>query len=348
VGVRTFQLGDGEILKAEDLKVWLDDLTDRKVALRNLQSSQEIPPDEVIVVVDFCFSRTFLEIISGPGRVVIGSSSEERASVIEGTSFAQAFFRWVSRGGDKANLWQSFEEARVQVASVFRQTPFIDVDGDGISLLDEAGNIIPGQERGVELARRMFVGGEIGGRALTLGVEPEIYSVTAVDLGDSRYAFEVEGNPGLTGLELSFVVLSEGDELPEPGDEGTGVLGQVGVARGDTSVYRGEHRFEKAGVYTVMILGKDELGNFAGQRQIRVDVKQVVIGDFDGDGQTGFGDFLAFAQHFGSDSADLNWDVRFDLDQDGQVGFSDFIIFAEAFGRKPIAVKPAMDGTWPN
>ena len=338
-GVRTFQLGEREILRAEDLKKWLDELTDLKVQFRKLSGPDEIPADEVVVVVDFCYSRTFLELVSGPGRVVIGSSSEEVALVIEGTSFAQAFFRWLSRGGEEANLWRSFEEARIQVASVFRQAPYMDVDGDGIPLLDEVGNLVPGQERGVELARQMFIGGEIGGRAITLGVDPEIYSVSLTDLGSFQYVFEGKGDPGLTGLELSYAVLQEDGRLPEPGDPGTGVLERVANAKEDTAVYRGTYRFDEEGVYTVLILGRDELGNFAGQRQIRVEVGQKIMGDFNGDREVGFQDFVLFAQGYGKTRGNSGWDERFDLDGDGEVGFQDFIIFAGVYGRAPVAAK---------
>lgn len=48
--------------------------------------------------------------------------------------------------------------------------------------------------------------------------------------------------------------------------------------------------------------------------------------DIDKDGTVGFGDFLAFADAFGSDNA------TFDADESGTVDFADFIVFAEVFG----------------
>jgi hypothetical protein len=329
-GLREFQLAEGEILKAEDLKSWFDELVAAKATARSV-SAAELPADEIIVVVDFCFSRTFLEIISGPGRVVIGSSSNERSSVIDGTSFAATFFRWLSRGTEEANLWRSFEEAREQVLSVFPQAPYMDVDGDGISLIDERGNIVSGQEKGVELARQMFVGGEIGGKAITLGAEPEIYRVAATPGEGGDFDIEALGDPGLEGLSLSFAVLGDTGQLPQPGTGLTGDLEAVD-AIGDTTIYRGEVTFPETGEYVIVILGKDGLGNFAGQRQLFVSVQLGPPGDFDGDGSVGFTDFLLFAQHFGLVVSDDGWDQRFDLDGDGEVGFTDFIAFAAAFG----------------
>lgn len=49
--------------------------------------------------------------------------------------------------------------------------------------------------------------------------------------------------------------------------------------------------------------------------------------DFDGDGVTGFEDFLLFAEAFGGG------DPRFDLDNSGLVDFADFFLFAESFGQ---------------
>lgn len=55
--------------------------------------------------------------------------------------------------------------------------------------------------------------------------------------------------------------------------------------------------------------------------------------DFNGDGNVGFADFLAFAGAFGSTSSSPNFDSKFDLSGDGSVGFPDFLIFAAAFGK---------------
>jgi hypothetical protein len=54
--------------------------------------------------------------------------------------------------------------------------------------------------------------------------------------------------------------------------------------------------------------------------------------DFDGDGVVGFGDFVVFAQAFGSGSDLPNWNPACDLNADGSIGFSDFVIFAASFG----------------
>ena len=48
--------------------------------------------------------------------------------------------------------------------------------------------------------------------------------------------------------------------------------------------------------------------------------------DFDANGIVDFGDFILFAQAFGSNQS------NFDLDGNGRVDFSDFLLFAQRFG----------------
>ncbi|MBT3604343.1 MAG: DUF4955 domain-containing protein [Candidatus Latescibacteria bacterium] len=54
--------------------------------------------------------------------------------------------------------------------------------------------------------------------------------------------------------------------------------------------------------------------------------------DFDSNNEVGFTDFILFAQHFGSQNGDSNYDSIYDFDTNDQVGFSDFILFSQNFG----------------
>ena len=54
--------------------------------------------------------------------------------------------------------------------------------------------------------------------------------------------------------------------------------------------------------------------------------------DFDGDGEIGFSDFLAFVSGFGKTAGEVGFDPTFDLDGDLSVTFSDFLIFVQNFG----------------
>ena len=55
-------------------------------------------------------------------------------------------------------------------------------------------------------------------------------------------------------------------------------------------------------------------------------------GDFDGDLDVDFFDFLAFTDVFGLSSSDANYDARMDMNDDGVINFADFLIFVSVFG----------------
>jgi hypothetical protein len=332
-----FQLNETELLKGEDLGSWLDELNQRKVSERSLSGTSGIPPDEVIVVADVCYSRSFLQKVSGPGRVVIGSSSGQRTLVVGGASFARYFFQFLSKPyldpqgwGRSKSLFECFEEARVQVQGLFPNAPYIDLDGDGEPLLDLNGNFVPSERENEQIARRIQIGGPVD---LHLAVEPVIYGAEPIDLGEGSYRFEVAADPGLEGLSVVYVILADDeiDELPESGSSGTGVLAAVGT-RGDTTIYAAEHTFEIPGRYTVLLLGRTDAGDFAGQRQIQIQLAPLMVGDFNNDGTVGFQDFILFAQIYGKGSEDPEWDAVYDLDGSNKIDFRDFLMFAAAYG----------------
>ena len=76
------------------------------------------------------------------------------------------------------------------------------------------------------------------------------------------------------------------------------------------------------------------------RQQDSLDVSKAVItfttvshpGDFDGDRDVDFSDYLAFISVFGLSSSDANYDVRMDMNDDGIINFADFLVFAGVFG----------------
>ena len=58
----------------------------------------------------------------------------------------------------------------------------------------------------------------------------------------------------------------------------------------------------------------------------------IIAGDFDGDLDVDFSDFLAFTGVFGLSSSDANYDARMDMNGDGVINFADFLIFISGFG----------------
>ncbi len=60
--------------------------------------------------------------------------------------------------------------------------------------------------------------------------------------------------------------------------------------------------------------------------------RRVYPGDFDGDLDVDFADFLAFAGVLGLSSSDANYDTRMDMNSDGIINFADFLVFVGVFG----------------
>ena len=105
-----------------------------------------------------------------------------------------------------------------------------------------------------------------------------------------------------------------------------GYLGQINLQVTDTLE-----------VETTLIVKTALMAGVSGQ-QDSLDVSNaaitvtVISGDFDGDLDVDFVDFLAFTAVFGSSSSDTNYDARMDMNDDGVINFADFLIFVGIFG----------------
>ncbi len=90
-------------------------------------------------------------------------------------------------------------------------------------------------------------------------------------------------------------------------------------------------------VETTLIVKTASMAGISGQ-QDSLDVSNAMItvtiisGDFDGDLDVDFADFLAFTGVFGLSSSDANYDARMDMNDDGVINFADFLIFVSIFG----------------
>jgi len=118
-GVGTFLINSNEVLRAEDLDLWLDEL-------------QETMSGRVIFVYDTSFSGSFLPLLAPPEgkeRILITSSSEEQAHFLdEGRlSFSYQFWSAIMSGSE---LYRAFLFARAMMKDV--QTPLLDANGNGI------------------------------------------------------------------------------------------------------------------------------------------------------------------------------------------------------------------------
>ena len=327
-----FYLSDEEELKAAEVRRWFDDLNEKKRIERNLADLNAIFPGEVVMVVDFCYSRTFLEQISGPGRVIVGSSSNRVASVSKGKSFGSFFFEGVSKGWD---AFRSFESARARIKASFDQEPYIDADGDQTPIYDVSGKRNPGTERDEQIARSIFIGGEF----LNLSrLHPEIDTPALQKQSDGRYVLTAMADKELT-LSLTTVPQAFDPEAFGGFPEQTMTV-QDSVQDGNKQLYRIVWTPPGSGAYVLLVQGVDNLNNLAAHRAVEVTVEGAgLVGDFNGYGQVGFPDFVLFARQYGKTRESSGWDERFDLNGDGEVGFQDFVIFASVYGKAPVAAK---------
>ena len=111
----------------------------------------------------------------------------------------------------------------------------------------------------------------------------------------------------------------------------------------EISLSTGEHRLydlamgEASSDARLIGLWNDELFFLADDQQNGLELwvatpTAPLVGDIDGDGEVGFGDFLLLSENFGRKAEDDS--LLGDLDLDGQVGFADFLILSANFGKR--------------
>jgi hypothetical protein len=134
---------------------------------------------------------------------------------------------------------------------------------------------------------------------------------------------------GNTRIDLSDAAFDiDGDELMWSGEAEGGV--QVAIEEdASAQVFASLDWVGEA----VVVLRVSDLSGGAAWHSVRVIRTQTLNdlpGDFDGDGEVGFPDFLSFVQAFGQ----TNPSLEADLNGDGKVDFGDFLVLVQNFGRK--------------
>jgi len=137
-GVGNFRMSKNEILSAETLGGWLDNLS---------------VSGKTIVIYDACRSGSFLPILKKPERILISSSRPDQEALFadQGTlSFSYFFWSKFLYG---RGIYDAYVSAINCLGLIYgyRQTPQIEADGDGI----------PDTETDKEIFRRVNIGREI-------------------------------------------------------------------------------------------------------------------------------------------------------------------------------------------
>ena len=171
---------------------------------------------------------------------------------------------------------------------------------------------------------------------LVAGLLPVTFTAHGLAIPQALTVVSGDGQRGTAGAALEPFVVSLLDQVGQPLPE-TPVAFAVTEGEGTLSVQT-TTTDEKGQAATVLTPGPNP-----GPQAVEAAVEDLdpvtftamteATPDFDGDGVTGFSDFFAFAEAFGSD------DPRFDLDSSGSVDFADFFLFAESFGEPAARAK---------
>ena len=132
-----------------------------------------------------------------------------------------------------------------------------------------------------------------------------------------------------TRIELADAAIDiDGDLLVWSGEGEGGV--SVGIEEGNVAQLFAPLDWVGEGAVVLRVSDPDGESTFVTLRVIRAVAFNTLPGDFDGNGEVGFTDFLALAQAFGQEAPSL----EADLNGDGRVDFGDFLILVQNFGRK--------------
>ena len=183
---------------------------------------------------------------------------------------------------------------------------------------------IPEKKAGDTIRLQLFVpmaaGKQTYGYEIELDLPGKTFSNYIGDISGKDFTdaalFPTPGSPILAALLLST-----------PAVPATGYLGQIDLQV--TNTLEAE---------TTLIVKTASMAGL-NRHQDPLDVSNAVIsihisypGDFDGDRDVDFSDYLTFISVFGLSSSDANYDVRMDMNNDGIINFADFLIFAGVFG----------------
>ncbi len=138
-------------------------------------------------------------------------------------------------------------------------------------------------------------------------------------------------DPSVSQIEFSFSTFGGDSEAPW-GWSDTRFVAQVVDGRFSTDIEFSRQQQVSADYRLDVWLWRSGERSAGFRRFEPVSIGSAPSPDFNGDGTVGFADFVAFAEAFGSTSADPDFDPKFDLDGNGTVGLGDFVIFARAFG----------------
>lgn len=211
-------------------------------------------------------------------------------------------------------------------------TVTVAITGQGVEQLSGPGTVVAtvakatvAVQRTVDLAdpvaKQSFLDAFIARIAQILGISPGRIKINNVTNGSTIVEFTIEQTGGTATEPSATAAVAT-------------LVTTITTAVSDTTV-------------------TDPLADFGGSKEVVNQTATVSLVPTDGDGikilgwftlgaygnQVGFDDFFAFADRFGSTSADVTFDATYDIassgssEPDGKVDFDDFFVFADNFGK---------------
>jgi hypothetical protein len=259
-GEDTFLLSVGNILNASDLDSWLD----------TLQEGMDGP---VIVINDFCRSGTFIEYNSPPSgktRIMISSTSDERAWFLWGGRMSFSYQFWASIFG-RANLYDAYLNGKGLMIAY--QTALLDGNGNGIPDEDDdllaASNIV------------------LGRGSVATGVAPEIGYVSPDQVIYTTTSANIAawGITSLNNIERVWAIIIPPGSTTGSLDDPVMDMIEIDLTDPDKDgIFSGTYTdFTSAGIYRIVVYAKDTEGLFS--EPVETTVNRIVVdGDIDYDG----------------------------------------------------------------
>ncbi|OAD21918.1 Peptidase C13, legumain, partial [Candidatus Thiomargarita nelsonii] len=186
------EIGRTEKMSAQELKILL----------------AQIPTDvEQIIILDTCYSGSFLDELAGvPNRVVISSAdANSLAWTTESMSFAESFIGQLQYGRSIGEAFELAETTIINEPQIFgAQRPQIDDTQDGVYAEDDN-----------SVAREVYIGGKQEPGSLPPSII-EVHPTIRLAKGQSTATLWVKAIPGFDGMKkVRAILVNEHDEGAE-------------------------------------------------------------------------------------------------------------------------------------
>ncbi|MDM8522837.1 C13 family peptidase [Desulfococcaceae bacterium HSG8] len=325
-GEGTFHLSENDILNAEDLDRWLDQL-------------QESTSVRIILIYDACMSGSFIKPLTPPEgkeRIIITSSSPDQYAYFNNggrLSFSYQFWASVFLN---ANLYDAFASGRDAIGTQY-QTPYLDGDGDGIGYISERKDV----PKSDKLAAKDIL---IGRGWIAASPPPSVGFVSQEQTLDSETSATIQAGDitALNKIVRVWAVITPPNHRYGPGDPVTD-LPEITLEDPDgDGIYEGTWKgFYREGTYRIAVYAATRDASGTGMLYSAASETSVIqtagspapAGDLDGDGETGMKDLVTALQVLSGAPGVIWYDYASagtDVNGDNRVGTEEvFFVFGE-------------------